>query len=438
LAETHDRRYRDGRSASDPREVVRTAHDGQLAWGLWALAMILLGFAVVLMLQNRPVSHDGFLQGFLVPGFATVGAVVAARRRNTIGWLFLGVALVAATGALCAEYALRARVTAPGSLPAGQLAAWAATWVFTLNFPAVGWVLLLFPDGRLPSPRWRPVAWGLSLSLGVWALWLMIRPGPIDTAGPKFANPFALSALPPLGIVTDVLVALNLVAVVVTLAAAVFAPFWRRRRANAVERQQLKWLAFVALGVPLTMGLILLGLVLFPAFRSLAGGLPLLLLVAVGIPATVGLAVLRYRLYDIDRLINRTLVYGLLTAVLGLCYVAGGLVLALVIGAGSDPPSWLVAGATLAAAAIFRPARRNIQAAVDRRFNRRKYNAAQTIQAFSTRLREQIDLDTLSTELLAVTDQTMEPTRVSLWLRPPRHEPLGTAGSEAPPTSWAY
>jgi hypothetical protein len=352
--------------------------------------------------------------------------------------LFLGVALVAATGALCAEYALRARVTAPGSLPAGQLAAWAASWVFTLNFPAMGLVLLLFPDGRLPSPRWRPVAWGLSLSLGGWALWLMIRPGPIDTAGPKFANPFAIPTLPSLGVVTDVLVALNLVVVVVTLAAAVFAPFWRRRRANAVERQQLKWLVFVALGVPLTVGLILLGFVLLPAFRNLAGGLPLLLLMAVGIPATVGLAVLRHRLYDIDRLINRTLVYGLLTAVLGSCYAAGSLVFVLVVGAGSDPPSWLVAGATLAAAALFQPARRRIQQAVDRRFNRRKYNAAQTIQAFSTRLREQIELDTLTSELLVVTDQTMEPTRVSLWLRPSPPGSSDTARSEASPSSSAY
>ena len=155
-------------------------------------------------------------------------------------------------------------------------------------------------------------------------------------------------------------------------------------------------------------------------------------------PISVGIAILRYRLYEIDRIINRTLVYGLLTAVLGLGYAAGSLVSILVVGVGSGPPSWLVAAATLAAAAVFRPARRRIQAVVDRRFNRRRYNAARTIEAFSGRLRDQIDLDTLSSEVLGVVDQTMEPTRVSLWLRPSASDSSGTARSEARPTTWSY
>ncbi len=136
-------------------------------------------------------------------------------------------------------------------------------------------------------------------------------------------------------------------------------------------------------------------------------------------PVAAGIAILRYRLYEIDRIINRTLVYGLLTAMLGLCYAAGSLLFVLVAGAGKDPPSWLVAAATLAAAALFQPARRRIQAVVDRRFNRRRYNAAQTIEAFSTRLRDEVDLDTLSAESMAVAGRTMEPTTLSLWLRPP-------------------
>jgi hypothetical protein len=143
-----------------------------------------------------------------------------------------------------------------------------------------------------------------------------------------------------------------------------------------------------------------------------------------------GVAILRYRLYDIDRLINRTLVYGLLTALLGAVYAAAVLVLGQLFGGvGGDPPSWAVAGATLAVAALFQPARGRTQAVVDRRFNRSKHDAAKTIQAFSTRLRAQVDLDTLSAELLAVVDQTMEPTRVSLWLRPSTHGPSGPAGS---------
>jgi hypothetical protein len=157
------------------------------------------------------------------------------------------------------------------------------------------------------------------------------------------------------------------------------------------------------------------------------------------IPVAVCVAVLRYRLYDIDRLINRTLVYGLLTALLGAVYAGAVLVLGDVFGGiGGQPPSLAVAGITLAVAALFRPARGRIQVAVDRRFNRRKYNAAKTIEGFSSRLREELDLDTLSTELLAVVDQTMEPTRILLWLQPSAPGLLGTSHTEAQPTTWAY
>jgi hypothetical protein len=380
--------------------------------------MVLLGLSVALMLRNRPVGHDGFLQAFLVPGFATVGAVVAARRHNTIGWLFLGVALVAAVGAFSAEYAVRTVVTAPGSLPAGSLAAWATTWVFTLNVPALALLLLLFPDGRLPSPGWRPVALAVSLSFGAWASWLMIRPQPIDVAGREVANPFAIHALGGTGIAGQALAALNFLVVVVVLLASALAPLWRRRGAGPVERLQLQWLALVAVGIPVTLLLSAGLLAVLPAVAAPVSFV-MLALVTAGIPAAVGIAVLRYRLYDIDRLIGRTLSYGLLTAILGLGYA--GLVLGFGQasgGVGRQPPSWVVAGATLAVAALFQPARRRIQQAVDRRFNRRRYHAAQTVEAFSARLRDQIDLDTLSGELLTVVDQTMEPTAVSLWLRP--------------------
>jgi uncharacterized membrane protein YbhN (UPF0104 family) len=157
------------------------------------------------------------------------------------------------------------------------------------------------------------------------------------------------------------------------------------------------------------------------------------------VPISVGVAILRYRLYEIDRIINRTLVYGLLTALLAGIYAGLVLVLGQLFGGlSAEPPTWAVAGATLAVAALFQPARRRIQQAVDRRFNRRKYNAAKTIQAYSVRLRDQLDLDTLSAELLAVVDQTMQPTRVSLWLRPSTHGSSGTPRSEARPTTWAY
>jgi uncharacterized membrane protein len=197
--------------------------------------------------------------------------------------------------------------------------------------------------------------------------------------------------------------------------ASVVALLLRFRRSRGVERQQLKWFAFA--GAVTFAGLVLL---LFPSQYGWLGPVNLLvaLPILVSMPVAAGVAILRYRLYDIDRLINRTLVYGLLTALLGGVYAAVVLLLGQLFGGiGAEPPSWLVAGATLAVAALFQPARRRIQQVVDRRFNRRRYNAARTVEAFSARLRDQIDLDTLTVELLAVVDQTMQPTRSSLWLR---------------------
>jgi len=194
----------------------------------------------------------------------------------------------------------------------------------------------------------------------------------------------------------------------------------RFRRALGDERQQLKWLAYAMVSfaaylllIPLT-ALVFADLPVSELVFDLLGMVPLL-----AVPVALGVAVLRYRLYDIDRIVNRTLVYGLLTAVLAGVYAALVLVLGQLFGGiGGQPPSLVVAGATLAVAALFQPARGRIQHGVDRRFNRRRYDAARTVEAFSARLRDQIDLDTLSAELLAVVDQTMQPTRSSLWLRP--------------------
>jgi MFS family permease len=272
-----------------------------------------------------------------------------------------------------------------------------------------------------------------------WSLIILdsaFAPGTATTQGIPFTNPVGIPAL-----ADPAWKALRqgaLVIAMATLGAAALAPLLRFRRADPVQRQQLKWFAFV----------IIIGIVSVLMAAALVGVLPIVATalalvpvagVVVGLPAAVGLAILRYRLYDIDRLINRTLVYATLTAVLGLGYAGAVLALGQLFGGvGERTPSWAVAGATLAVAALFQPARRRIQRAVDRRFNRRKYNTATTIQAFSTRLRDQIDLDTLSSELLAVVDQTMEPTQVSIWLRPSPHGSSGTAHRKARPTPWAY
>jgi hypothetical protein len=252
-------------------------------------------------------------------------------------------------------------------------------------------------------------------------VWSMLQPGPIDLSGVKIANPAGVAALddPAIQAVGRVPNLLAVLTLFVGSVACALAPFVRRRRAQPIERQQLKWLAFVAAasGLAGAAGFLMVGY--GNSAVAIVGGLLLVVAlvgVAVGIPVAVGLAILRYRLYDIDQVITRTLVYGLLTAVLGLGYA--GVVLTLGQLLGRQNSSLAVAGATLAVAALFQPLRRRIQQLVDRRFNRRRYDAGQIIQAFSTRLRDQVDLDTLTGELLAVVDQTMQPARASMWLRP--------------------
>jgi hypothetical protein len=415
----------------------------RLAWSLWVLAMALEVAAIALWLANHPVlvsrfgtTEDFAPQVFLVPGYATVGALIAARQRNRIGWLFLAFGLAAAVLVFASAYFFRGAIVTPGSLPAARVAGWAGGVLWPSSYLFLCLLLLLFPDGRLPSSRWRPVAVALAISWTVLILDSAFAPGTSTTQGLTFTNPVGIQALgePAWQAVRQG----ALVIAVATLGAAALAPLLRFRRADPVQRQQLKWFAFV----------IIIGIVSVLMAAALIGVLPIVATalayvpvagVVVGLPAAVGLAILRYRLYDIDRLINRTLVYATLTAVLGLGYAGAVLALGQLFGGvGDRTPSWAVAGATLAVAALFQPARRRIQQAVDRRFNRRKYNTATTIQAFSTRLRDQIDLDTLSTELLAVVDQTMEPTRVSFWLRPPPPGSPGPAGSAPRPTTWSY
>jgi hypothetical protein len=419
----------DGLVAASP---VSDRGAARLAWALTVLSTVLLVLAVVLLVLNRDLGFRALSPHLLlVPGFAVVGLVLAVRRPgHAIGWLFVGMGLVAAIQAFAFGYAARGYATAPGTLPAASWMAWLASWTWTLNLPALALLLLLFPDGRVPSPRWRVVPWLLGVAVAGVTVWTMLQPGPIDLGVLTTANPAGVAALddPTIQALGGAPGILAVITLLVGSVACALAPFVRRRRAQPIERQQLKWLAFVAGGSGLVGATGFLLAASANSTAAIVGGLLLLVAlvgVAVGIPVAVGLAILRYRLYDIDRVINRTLVYGLLTAVLGLGY--GGVVLVLGQLVGQQQSSLAVAGATLAVAALFQPARRRIQQAVDRRFNRRRYDAATTIQAFSARLRDQIDLGTLTGELLAVVDQTMQPTQASVWLRddatPPRMSP---------------
>jgi MFS family permease len=381
-------------------------------------------------LQQDPTGFVVLYLGF--GAFLVVGALVVAHRpSNAIGWIFSAVGLLPSTGALAAEYANHALVTRPGSLPGGILAAWYASWPW---YPALALALvfapLLFPTGRLLSRRWRPVAWLAGLAtLVLTALASVVPELSLGTVPDQvIANPIGVAAV---GNPVESRVGLALTILLVVLAAAAFGSLVIRfRRSRGEERQQLKWFTYAAALLPLA----LVGDFLPAAVGGLFYAAPVMFL-----PVAAGIAILRHRLYDIDRLINRTLVYGLLTAILGFLYVGAVLLLGNLFGGiGGQPPSWAVAGITLVVAALFQPVRHRIQQVVDRRFNRHKYDAARTIETFATRLRDELDLDSLSAELLAVVDQTMEPIRVSLWLRPTAPASSGTPRSEARPATWAY
>jgi hypothetical protein len=389
----------------------------RLAWGLFAL---FLGAGVGgLVLQS--LNGSGTLDDqILAVSFATIGGVgglIASRvPNNAIGWILLVVATLPALGFVSEEYARYALVTQPGSLPGARAIVWLSTWAW---IPSVGFLgtflLLLFPNGRLPSPRWRPVAWLAVITLAVIFVGTAFAPGPVAEGLPD--NPLGISGA---GGLLDSVTTAALPFLAVTIALSLLSLVLRFRRARGDERAQLKWFVFAGILFVLEIIFELLSSefeilpripdevsrFLFPGFIAL-------------LPISAAIAVLKYRLYDIDLVINRTLVYGLLTALLALVYVGGvvGLGALLRVGTGQESNALGVAASTLAVAALFGPARRRIQGFIDRRFYRQKYDAAQTLEAFSTRLRDQVDLEALSDELMGVVRETMQPAHVSLWLR---------------------
>jgi hypothetical protein len=397
---------------------VRGRTGSLIAWATLVAYWGLAGAGFLLRALNDPALNiaDELTARIGWGAFPTVGAVIVARQpHNRVGWLCCAVGFLLGPAFIGQDYAWYALLHEPG-LPGGWAMAWLGQWPWSIAVGLLWFLLLLFPNGRLVSPRWRPVAWALAGDIAALWVWAAFAPRPLEAVGlERLTNPLGIQqAEAAFKLLIGIAFPIAVLLAVLSAASMVV----RFRRARGVERQQLKWFTYAAVLVTL------LWLVFF------AAGLdrwlpPVLALIAsdiwlAGIPVAIGIALLRYRLYDIDRLIHRTLVYGVLTAVLGLGYAGVVLLLGQLFGGvTSDPPSWVIAGATLAVAALFQPARRRIQEAVDRRFNRRRYDAAKTIEAFSARLREQLDLDTLSAELLAVVYQTMQPTKASLWLRSP-------------------
>jgi hypothetical protein len=386
----------------------------RLAGGLAALALAILMSAVVLsMATGIGVGLGlGIFMWVIAIAFAAVGGLIGSRHPdNAIGWLFLGAGVAAAIGSVAGSYADYWVEGRHGPELLGTTAAWYGelSWIPWILVPAT-FLLLLFPNGRLLSRRWRPVAWCAALGIAGTFLTQGLTAGPLSDY-PQVMNPYGVDSP-----VLDPLTGLALLLVAAGIAGSSASLIVRFRRARGELRQQIKWLAFAGAVAAVT---ITAGTAAYDAVGETAANIAMMLSV-LGLPLAAGVAILRYRLYDIDVVVNRTLVYGALTATLAGAYLASVLLLQLVVTPSSD---LAIAGSTLAVAALFRPARSRIQALVDRRFYRRKYDAERTLETFSARLRDEVALDALGAELRGVVAETMQPAHVSLWLRPRADRP---------------
>ena len=399
-----------------------------LAWSLAGLSVVMFVATVALTISSlylapatQPSSTRGTLGDLLlfVPflAFPLVGALISSKRpTNPIGWICL------AAGLFWMLIVLEDSIPGAGPYPVTIDALIQWLWVPPVGLLGI-YLILLFPDGKLPSRRWRPLAWFSGAVMVLASVALTLSPGPLPDH-PGVRNPFGLEGHPMLAQVLPGVIALLPICI---LASAV-SLFWRYRHSGGEVRQQIKWVAFAAsfVGV-MYLSAVVIGLFFAPEASWGSGDVSLLgdilldavLLSYAGVPIAVGFAVLKYRLYDIDVVINRTLVYGSLTAMLALVYIGSVVSLQYVLRALTGQDSQLaVVASTLVIAALFNPLRRRVQAFVDRRFYRRKYDARKTLEAFSTKLREETDLNALNAELVTVVRETMQPEYVSLWLRP--------------------
>jgi hypothetical protein len=391
---------------------MRTRRAPRLAWGILA-GMVLLMVAVQIMSVSFGLGTDPFL--FATLSFPVVGALIISRQPdNRIGWIMLATGFVWTLIAVLAAYAYYG-LHHPGSLPRPDIVQAVAEplWV-----PAVGlmgtFLILMFPDGRLPSPRWRP--WARFCTFTLVALYLLTLIAPVSFAEsgyPDVQNPLGIQALKPI-INTGFYLVLLLPIAMVGCAVGLVQRF---RRSRGEERLQMKWFVGAA-GLAATSYFVALMTAFILSFRGEAPAwIEQLILTFFLIPIAIGVAILKYRLYDIDVIINRALVYGALTGTLSIFYFLIVTVLQNVLRPFSGQSQIAVAGSTLAVAALFRPARVRIQELIDRRFYRRKYDAERTLDAFSTRLKDEMDLDALTEELVAVVGGVMQPRQVSLWLK---------------------
>ena len=404
-----------------------------LAWSLAGLTLAIFVAIIPLWLLARgahvpsswgaDLSVGSLLGGALFLAFPLVGALIASRRpKNAVGWLCLAIGLLWTLGGMLDYYSYYGAAT-PGSVPFPIAMAGISNWVWA---PAVGllgtYVLLLFPDGRLPSRRWRPLAWLSGAVILLLSVGIMLAPGRLENLE-GVRNPFGIEGAHWLTVGAYAVLPL----LPLCMLASALSLVLRYRRSGGVERQQIKWIAFAASVVVVVYVIAMIASFVFPEESWTTAGsvwwLNLLTYVVLSsftiVPIAVGFAVLKYRLYDIDIIINRALVYGSLTVMLVVLYLGGVVLLQRLFVLLSGQRSTLaVVASTLLIAALFNPLRRRIQGFIDRRFYRKKYDAAKTLEAFSAKLRDETDLDALNAELVGVVRETVQPAHVSLWLRP--------------------
>ncbi|MGZ6365522.1 MAG: hypothetical protein ACXWPS_06090 [Ktedonobacteraceae bacterium] len=397
-----------------------------LAWLMWVLLLVITFFNELLTFKDtHSMSPGDILFDLILLVFITVGAFIASHRpQNPIGWIICAAALVWGLSGFALEYGVYSLITSPGSLPFGAYVGLLGTvgrgvaW-----FPIMTFLLLLFPNGHLPSSRWRILAWIIAGLLVVYPFTLLFDPTPFVNSDLRLAavqNPLGISGTSTLFNQLNTFVTVGLFASAIACIISVIVRF---RRAKEDERQQLKWLAYGTI-----MSLLIIPIIIVLMFTNInLGFLSSLLfyLPPLIISISAGVAIMRYRLYNIDILINRTLVYGVLTALLALIYFGLIFILQSLVGVLtgqiSQTPLVLVAS-TLLIYAIFRPLRGRIQQVIDRRFYRRKYDAAKVVESFSATLRNEVDLSQLREHLIAVVQETMQPAHVSLWLRKPERD----------------
>jgi hypothetical protein len=417
----------EGREQSRRVGALSTRTASWLAWAVCALSLALTALTfllIALILSLNASIYFYWLEPTTIAiGYSVIGAIIASRLpAHPIGWICCAIGFTGAVEHFSGEYAVYALLARPEALAGGKAMVWIQNWFWILIFGLIVFLLLLFPNGRLPSNRWRAFAWLSAAVTLIGAILAAISPDVgLDVLGStdnrhnyiSLPNPLGIEGLPNLFRPVQTLVlALGPVA-----AASVVVG---RRKARGVERQQIKWLLYAG-------AIFFVGIFLKNTIFSLLGGVPwgmwvgnlLVVVGGLGGPIAIGIAILRYRLYEIDLIINRTLVYGSLTAMLVALYFVGIIVMQRIFVLLTGQQSTLaVVASTLLIAALFTPLRRRIQSFIDRRFYRRKYDARKTLETFSAQLRNETDLEALSNDLVGVVRETMQPAHVSLWLRP--------------------